>query len=227
MVKPRVIILADGLGTRWTLAKPKHMAVVDGEAILLRTVRQLVERDLADLWLTSRLDMYDVLRPFIQRYVPIDNRFKLDQFYACREIWAGHDDVVYLYGDVRFSDAAMDTIFKTVPKDFAYFQRTHGSVITGKPWKEGFAMRVCDTPTFEHALKSIRVELESGRIRVAEHQVQGYLEGRGMGVFMGIGPHGVEIDDETDDFDFPPDVQIWTQHVTRWRKGIQYKKEIK
>lgn len=222
-LKPRVIILADGQATRWTNKTPKHMAVVEGEPILPRTVRQLSERNVTDLWLTSRLDMYDALLPSVQRYVPIDNIFKLDQFYACRGIWSGLDDVVFLYGDVRFSDAAIDTILNTVPNDFAYFQRTHASAVTGKRWKEGFGMRVRNTHKFEAALKIMRTELESLRAKAADHQVQGFLEGQGMGPFHGIGPHGVEIDDETDDFDYPMDVQIWTQNVTRWRnqKGIK------
>jgi hypothetical protein len=196
---------------------------VDGEPILLRTVRQLAERGLSDLWLTSRLERYDALQPFVRRYVPADNRFKLDQFYACREIWAGRADVVFLYGDVRFSDSAMDTILKSVPRDFIYFQRTFGSAVTGKLWKEGFAMRVCDTNSFVAALRCMRTELEEGRISTAAHQVQGYLEGNGMGQFPGTGPHGVEIDDETDDFDFPEEVMLWTENVTRWRarrKGV-------
>lgn len=217
--QPRVVILADGAGTRWSLDTPKHMAVVDGEPILPRTVRQLTDRGLSDLWLTSRLEMYDELLPSVRRYVPIDNRFKLDQFYACREIWSNFSDVVFLYGDVRFSDAAMDTIFKSVPRDFSYFQRTYASAVTGKHWKEGFAMRVCDTPTFEAALRCLRMELEHGRIVMAMHQVQGYLEGNGMGPFEGRGPHGVEIDDETDDFDFPDEVRTWTENVARWRRN--------
>lgn len=173
---------------------------------------------MTDVWLTSRLEQYDALQPFIQRYVPIDNRFKLDQFYACREIWSGLTDVVFLYGDVRFSDAALDTILKTVPQDFNYFQRTSNSVVTGKLWKEGFAMRVCDTRMFEVALKHLRDGLEDGRIKTEHHQVQGYLEGKGTGHFRLIGPHGVEIDDETDDFDCPADVGAWTENVARWRK---------
>jgi choline kinase len=215
--QPRVIILADGESSRWSSDTPKHLAVVDGEPILLRTVRQLVERGLTDLWLTSRLEMYDALLPSVQRYIPVDNRFQLDQFYACRDIWVGRKDVVFLYGDVRFSDAAMDTIFKVAPSDFFYFQRTSGSKITGKHWKEGFAMRVCDTPLFQTALKTMRVELQNNRIRTAHHQVQGYLEGNGMGDFWGIGPHGVEINDETDDFDYTSDIEVWTENVTRWR----------
>jgi hypothetical protein len=149
--------------------------------------------------------------------VPVDNRFKLDQFYACREIWTGRSDVVFLYGDVRFSDAAMETVLQSSLNDFAYFQRTSGSSITGKSRKEGFAMRVRNTRMFETALKYLRLKLEGGQIVPAPHQVQGYLEGEGVGFFKGRGPHCVEIDDETDDFDFPEEVDEWTQNVTRWR----------
>lgn len=36
---------------------------------------------------------------------------------------------------------------------------------------------------------------------------------------MSIGPHGVEIDDETDDFDVSSDVQTWTICTAAWRHG--------
>jgi hypothetical protein len=125
--------------------------------------------------------------------------------------------VVFLYGDVYFSDAAMDIILRTSPVDYAYFQRTKGSRTTGKTWKEGFAMSVKDVGSFLGALELLRKKIGLGAIRDCHHLVQGYLEEGRTDDYWGIGPHGVEIDDETDDFDVPEDIEIWLDHTKNLR----------
>ena len=213
----RVILLADGKSSRWKFSVAKHLIVVNGEILLHRTIRQLKERGAEDIWVTSHDPACDV--PGICRYEPVNNVYQIDQFYACRELWQQLDDVVFLYGDVYFSDAAMNTILNHDFEDYAYYQRTHASAITGKPWKEGFAMRVRDRGVFLSACSHIREELMVGKIKEQHHQLQGYLEGHGTDAYFEdtIGPHGVEIDDETDDFDVPSDVQTWTNCTAGWR----------
>jgi FkbM family methyltransferase len=210
----RIIVLADGKASRWTSPVLKHLAEVRGEILLYRTIRQLRERGATDIWITSHESSYKV--PGVTRYAPPDNLVQVDQFYACREIWQFHRNVVFLYGDVYFSDAAMDTILNHTIVDFAYYQRTKGSKVTGKPWKEGFAMRVQDPEILLSACSYLRNEILSGRQQDCHHQLQGYLEGHGSGDYFEtvLGPHGVEIDDETDDFDVPADIETWTKYTT-------------
>lgn len=215
----RVIILADGPAVRWKdHPVPKHLVAIRGEALLHRTVRQLRYRGLTDIWITSHNESYEV--EGTRRFEPEDNVFQIDQFYACRTLWQGQSEpVVFLYGDVYFSDGAVDIIVGSSPPDYLYFQRTGPSQITGKPWKEGFAMVVADTAVFCKALVEIRTALISGEAKSDHHQLQGYLEGHGLGEYWGIGPHGVEIDDATDDFDVPDDIQVWLDHTDEVGQG--------
>ena len=218
----RALLLADGQATRWTSPTPKHLVTIDGEVLLSRTVRQLRERGLRDVWITSHNPQYRV--PGTRRYEPANNIHKIDQFYACRELWAAlKADVVFLYADVWFSDSAMDTIVNHPTTDVSYFQRTGKSLITGKPWKEGFAMKVRNKDKFLSVLETIRFEIESGRQTDQHHQIQGFIEGHGTGEYFEavIGPHGVEIDDETDDFDTPDDIAIWERYVAAYRQQSQ------
>jgi len=213
----RIILLADGKAARWSSPTPKHLVTVDGEILLHRTVRQLRDRGATVIWITSHDPAYDI--PGTTRYEPADNMFQIDQFYACRELWRHLTNVVFFYADVYFSDEALDLILNHVATDYAYYQRTFGSRITGKPWKEGFALRVWDPEILLSACCYLRGELVAGRLEEQHHQLQGYLEGCGEGEYFetAIGPHGVEIDDETDDFDVPSDVQTWTNRVATWR----------
>lgn len=214
----RVIILADGHATRWESEIPKHLIPINGEPLLHRTVRLLEERGLADLWITTHNPNYHVEDVAI--YAPENNIYKLDQFYACHPLWRHcPSTIIFLYGDVYFSEACIDSVIHTPCTDFLYFQRTKGSAITGKPWKEGFAMKIADRELFFKALDELRTQRAAGNIQDSNHQVQGYLEGLGMGEYRGIGPHGIEINDETDDFDFVTDIQRWTESVQKFNEG--------
>lgn len=222
MHSPRAIILADGKGTRWNWPTPKHLTVINGEVILHRTVRQLSAHGIEDIWITSHDTRYTT--PGSTRYEPPDNLYQIDRFYACRELWLGRA-TIFLHGDVYFSDAAIDTILNTETVDYRYFQRTHASKITGKPWKEGFAMTVVDTNLLVRACSHLReIAIQTGRTHGEYHQLQGYLEGHGAGQYFEeqLGPHGIEIDDETEDFDQPSDVSRWMANVQEWRSQNQY-----
>lgn len=212
----RAIILADGPAKRWEdYPTPKHLIVLRGEVLLHRTVRQLQERGIFDIWITTHDPRYAV--PGANCYAPPYNEMQLDQFFACRELWQGYPDVVvYLYGDVFFTEGAMDTIVQTPVEDFVYFQRTGESQITQKKWKEGFAMKTRDHLRFLWALTELRDAIFVGIARENHHQIQGHLEGHGFGLFWGIGPHGVEINDATDDFDVPEDIDIWKLWTLQW-----------
>jgi hypothetical protein len=215
----RAIILADGPAKRWNHPTPKHLITLNDEVLLHRTVRQLKSRAVTDLWVTSHDVRYEITG--VNRFEPENNEFQIDQFYACSPLWRHHGPVVFLYGDVYFSEAAMDTILGSITNSYLYFQRTHGSKVTGKIWKEGFAMKVANTELFYHALATLRHLIVTRAIEHAHHQVQGYLEGNGTGHYWGLGPHGIEIDDETDDFDSPEEVTQWLHHVRCYLNRVQ------
>lgn len=215
----RVIILADGKAKRWESEIPKHLVEVNGEILLHRSVRLLKERGISDIWITTHNPDYQTEDTLL--YEPRDNYYQLDQFFACNHLWRFWDvsPVIFLYGDVYFSENCIDSIVNSPCEDFLYFQRTGASKITGKPWKEGFAMKVAKTNEFFMKLCQLRSELVLGKIKNEHHQIQGYLEGNGMGPYWGIGPHGIEIDDETDDFDFFTDIARWTECVNKFKEG--------
>jgi hypothetical protein len=214
MLKDRAIILCDGKAERWSLPIPKHKTEINGEPLINRTVRLLLKSGVSDIWITSHNTTYEI--PGSQRYEPVNNRYKIDQFWACLPLWENQDKVIFLYGDVYFSEQAIETICDYCVDDFAYFQRTQGSEITGKKCKEGFAFKVKNIDKFKKACEFLHNDAENGLVEM-NHNLSAYLEGYPVANFCmhyyGIGPHGVEIDDETDDFDCPGDVEVWKEHT--------------
>ena len=77
---PRIILLADGRSERWNSPVPKHLIVLRGEVLLHRTVRQLLSRGAADVWITTHREDYRV--PGTRSYAPEENKFQIDQFHV-------------------------------------------------------------------------------------------------------------------------------------------------
>ncbi|MGN1381826.1 MAG: NTP transferase domain-containing protein [Eubacterium sp.] len=103
----KYIIMADGKGRRWKNYKgiPKHLAVVQGETLLGRTVRLLKQQDpAAVVIITSHDERCSV--PGAVRYEPLHNRREIDRF--IRELI--EDDVCFLYGDTWYEEDAIRRI---------------------------------------------------------------------------------------------------------------------
>ena len=206
--------MADGQGTRWNnyLGVPKHLIDIDGEQLLYRTVRLLKKQGIEDIWITSHDERYDV--PGATRYEPNNNEYEIDRFYSCREIWT--DEVCFIYGDVYYTEEAINKITSDKSKTFRYFGRSKPSK-TGKDHAELFAIKITKDyiNKFEEACLKIRSYVEKGihkrglgwhtylKMHNKEHHIdvellRDYLKNNKLKNFT-------EINDETDDFDNPID----------------------
>lgn len=111
--------MADGKGTRWDnyMGIPKHLAEVDGEPIIARTVRLLNEKTdgIAEVIITSHDPRYEFTGS--KRHEPIDNNLEIDRF--TRELIV--DDICFLYGDTYYTDEALDEILEIDCDDILFF----------------------------------------------------------------------------------------------------------
>ncbi len=114
----KYIIMADGKGSRWQNYNeiPKHFAEVDGEPIIVRTVRLLNEKDAeSEVIITSHDERYDICGA--RRYEPLDNVLEIDRF--TEELI--EDDICFLYGDTYYAEEAIDAIISEEVGDIHFF----------------------------------------------------------------------------------------------------------
>lgn len=217
-VNTRVLIIAAGDGTRWGnhLGVPKHLVEIDGEILLHRTVNQFLRYT----------DDVVVVAPEDQRYMiegstmftPVQvNKKELDKFASSMSAWSRDGRTVIVYGDVYFTDEAIEIIM-TNKDSWRYFCRSKPSTLTGKNAKEIFAIgfEAKDAPTIASAIKrlynsntvtggwSLFRELTLGRHNVDLKDVKMFEKGM-----------HVEIDDWTEDFDYPEDLTTWEANRRR------------
>lgn len=227
----RAIILADGEGKRWGNygGITKHFALINGVPLIQRTIAQLQNYEvIEDIYITSHNPACDF--PGTTRYEPENNIHDIDKIYANQPIWT--DDILFIWGDVCYTDAALDTItsapLDSVPhgdptKGFTFFGRYGKSHVLNKPYGEIFAAHITDIVLLKHCVKAVRDYFERGIVERCNTWAL-YRAMVGMPIitvkkkilFNGLCFHClrgnfVEIDDETDDFDGPNEYEEWVK----------------
>ena len=200
--------MAGGESTRWKnyMGVRKHELVVDGEPLLARMIRLVRERGVRDICLVGPYD-YGV-----QNFLPKRHRSLLDGRLSVQPIWNKHGRTVVLMGDVYYTEEAMDAIVAGNGAEPCMFARFTGSAITGKTYGEIFADSFLPSHHRSHiALFQEVLKLTArGRLRRAGLW-QAYLLSHGHAFPEVVANYGdaVEIDDWTEDFDYPHDWDRW------------------
>ncbi|MBO7735716.1 MAG: NTP transferase domain-containing protein [Methanobrevibacter sp.] len=202
----KYIIMCAGEGKRWGNYKgvPKHLIEINGETLIGRTTRMLKEYNVDYVITTSdkRYKKYGKTIP--QSY----NDCEIDRF---EDI--GEKEICYLYGDVYYTDYALNIIINTP---------TNGILFFGSD-QEIFGIKIVNKDLFmEHKniVKQLFLEGKIWRsigwevyrslneIPLEEHQIKDNF---------------VLIQDWTDDIDFPSDYE---KFVNRFKGGNMVKVEV-
>jgi len=195
----KVFILAAGSGTRWKdyRGTPKHKTIVEGEVLIERTYRQFSQY--SDNIVIVANEEQDLGQTYIP---PKDENWKdIAKFFSSKDIWSD-DRNVMVYADVYFTDEAVKSIMEDT-NTLSFYLRNNASKLTKKPWGEiwgigfdGLSMEV----------------LKSTMLKIIESKVE-YKTG-GWRLFDQLNKDNqtinvIEIDDWTEDFDWPSDILMW------------------
>ena len=189
----KYIIMADGKGTRWQNYNdiPKHFIEIGGETLIGRTVRLLNEGDPGcEVIITSHDPRYDI--PGARRYEPLNKVLEIDRF--TEELIA--DDVCFLYGDTYYSQQAMDTVLNTETEEMIFFGNERSIV----------AIKIRDGELFRSHVDNVRKLFLEGKIdKCIGWQVYQSFTGLPFGEKK-IGPAYIVLEDGTEDFNSPEDL---------------------
>jgi hypothetical protein len=217
MAKTRVIILAAGSGERWKdfRGTPKHLTKIEGKVLLERTCSQFLKYtdDVCVIGLDERYKVEGTSLYTIQS----QNTHWRDaaKFLSSKNLWLNDGRTVLVFGDVYFTSEAVKTLMKD--KDpFKFFLRTGPSELSGARWKEIFGLSF-DQNMARTIGQNLLYLVSMGQIqRQAGWALYRYMIGPApSGMFENS--HFVEINDWTEDFDFPEDLEIWEEHRKKSR----------
>jgi hypothetical protein len=210
------IVLAAGEGKRWGnyTGVPKHLLEIDSESLIQRTTRQIsVYAD--KTFVVGTDDSYKT--DFSQLFIPKQKQpaMEMHKFSSSQELWS--ERTVLLFGDTYYTDQAISTIVQDT-EDFTFFLRSDASSFTQKPYGEIYAFSFLD---------SIHKKLkESIDILLIQHDIYSAGGWSLMRHLLGISHrsrtkdhltkgHYIEIDDWTEDFDYPIDLDRWLEAKAR------------
>ena len=202
----KYVIMCGGKYDNFTT--PKQLLVVKGERITDRTIRLLKKHGIKDIVITSGNPIFDSCG--VPRIEDKKNNFSqtkswtgikgwwLDAFYNFNE------PTCYLFGDVYYSDEAIDTIVNAENDKYLLFG-SNPAGDTGyliKTWPEPFAFKVWDTKAFFKGINEVKRLAEQKKVN--RHPIAWELYRHLVGLDIngrGLEEHFISINDYTTDID--------------------------
>jgi hypothetical protein len=209
----QVIIIAAGNGSRWGdyLGVPKHMVPIFGKPLLQDTIDKFYGHDITVVC----NEELDVTGCRFEKVELNPENFDADKFLNNAYLWNKDGRTVILYGDVYFTETAVLTI-KADLWDWCWYSRYGAGTYTGKDWGENFA--IAFWPQHHDKLKEALSEVvRFNKENVTERSGGWELYRQMAGIPLNehaVKGNFINIDDLTDDFDYPEDYDKWLEKWT-------------
>jgi hypothetical protein len=196
----KYIVMAGGQAARWDnyLGVPKHLTIIDGEKLIERTVRMLLQRAEQDITILSPKiydSRYQVEGAIYRPTTGLDDCF----WEMFTDLTESNDTYVLLGGDVWYSDACMDEIMRPFSQ-YRWVGQLMPNFRTGQMHEEIWAIM------FEPAYRSLLSETLDDEKKKSPHptawNVYRVLKEKKPDIFT-------IVSDETCDMDCPHDYTNW------------------
>ena len=210
----KVIILADGEAKRWNNYKDveKQLLKIDGETLLHRMCRLCNENGIKkdDLIILGKFD---------------DEFATNDRFEDCKtkrklflEVAKKYNEpFILLNGDCYYTDEIIKDCINRKIEKWGHWCRLNANPYTGKRWGEGFIHKVVDIEWWINKLEEFNILCDNGEINLTnDWTINRFLAG-----WQDIYTHREDVpneydilwNDETDDFDYPEDIDNFIFHT--------------
>lgn len=205
-------ILANGEGTRWHNYKgvPKQLIEIDGETILHRMIRLLREEGVAkkNIIICGKFEDDDATT------VLTTSKTKREVFEEIANL--AKSPFTILYGDCYYTKECIHEVVNRPIKKYDEFFTTHPNPYTGCTWEEGYAHRCEDWEWWRDTMHSINTNeelIKTGKDWFIHWWLLGVRDERiNTPPVENFDPdHDIAWLDETDDFDYPEDLDKFCQ----------------
>jgi hypothetical protein len=205
----RAILCCAGSGERWRnfLGVPKHLIVIDGATLIARAVAQLRGRGIDDVVITSFDERYEIAGA--RRCAPTTTILPGTGMGFSASFWSDTGRTLVLLGDVYFSEAAVDAIVTASEEETTWLGRKGGGQVKKYGEMFGVSIPLGRQQRLRDAAAEV-VQLREQRLiqRIMGWELYAVVNGLDPTI-VDPGPNWLNVDDETDDFDFPGDYLRW------------------
>jgi len=145
----KYFIMCGGYVCTWD--KPKHLWLYEGEPILKRIIRQLKEHGIEDITVTTAKNCVRRYKKFGAKVIEYDSNTK--PYHWVNAFYPLDEPVCYLFGDVVYSDNAIQTIIDAETDDIEFFASAPPFANDyPKKYAEPFAFKVVNQEKFRYCI---------------------------------------------------------------------------
>ena len=210
----KIIIMCGGVYDNFK--EHKALSIVNGERLIERTIRLLKENNIENIYISSNDDRFSEYGKVIKhensyRYEDgIVKGYWVDAYYPTNE------PVIYLHGDVYYSEEAISKILN---------YETKVNTMIGNKWAlndnhdkvgEPFGWIIVNQEKFRNAINKCKRLQDEGKIErgyAISWELYEVLNGYDINDFIIDKETYLVIDDETDDIDSPEKIEILNKKV--------------
>ena len=210
----KIIIMCGGVYD--IFKEHKALSIVNGERLIERTIRLLKENGIKTVFISSNDDRfseygYVIKHPNSYRYENgVVKGYWVDAYYPTEA------PVIYLHGDVYYTDEAIKKIISLDPKV---------NTMIGNKWAlnenhdkvgEPFGWIIIDQEKFRNAINKCKELQDEGKIDrgyAISWELYEVLNGYNVNDFIIDKETYLVIDDETDDIDSPEQIELLNKNV--------------
>lgn len=225
-------ILAGGSASRWQNyrgVKNKCLVRIDGETLLDRTV-SLLERNgvkPSDIVICGNTDLYeplyldDELHPAADAtLILLDVATKREAFQKVAE--SAKSPFGILLGDCYYTEAIIKDAVNRDVTEWRHYYNCLSNPWTGCSWEEGYIHLVPNWKWWLEKMTKFNQKCDTGEITfVKDFQIDRYLRGYSPHEYKAatLDEHDIFWRDETDDFDYPKDYDVFMLHHKENKAG--------
>jgi tetratricopeptide (TPR) repeat protein len=217
-----VIILCGGEATRWggyLGEEIKQLIQVEGEILILRTIKELNSRGLHNITILCREEDENKFQSAVCELANVCSISSIyrdgnpsNKYSSSENYWVNGVKNIILLGDVYYTSFALDKIIHFDDAAIQTFGRRGASTVTGCKYGEIFAFSFTDTQKMGSSIALLRQLYEA---KICTAHASGWSLNQ---IISNTNPNFItafgnftEIDDWTEDFDFPEDYIIWSE----------------
>jgi len=196
---------------------PKHLSVINGERIVDRTIRLLKENGVKDIYISSNNPIFDSCGvPRLEHKNEYINKGTSNTGYWLDAFYKTNEPTVYIWGDVYFTEKAIETIVKYKTNNNVFFGTGAAYNKWHYNWGEPFAYIVNDYKTFYKGIEDVKRLKDEGKCKrePVVWELYRYLHGLDINIQQ-ITEDYVSIDDGTMDIDSPKELEELKKQIEK------------
>jgi choline kinase len=161
-MKTKIFLMCAGKGVRWGIKTPKHIAIVNGEQNIKRTIRLIKEHGIKEEPYVIINELHKSFFDTSLNLVIGSFKREIDRFRNAYPYFDNCERVIFLYGDVIYKEDDLKKILDGYNNCF--FGRKDRNPLTKKMYGELFGLVVIDKEKFILDIKQIVEKFDKGLI---------------------------------------------------------------